>query len=113
MGQTILCLENSHLIYRKQPADIAGNAESNDVDSLRSEVSALKETVALNTKRVEELERPRTVEITDLSQDGSFITIVSVFDIFLFSLQNCSNWFSQNFDLFKCSLFCYLNVLKN
>ena len=78
MRQAILCLENNRLIYRKQLADIAGNAESNDVDSLRSEVSALKQRVALNTKREEELERPRTVEITDLSQDGSFTTTVSV-----------------------------------
>ena len=78
MRQTILSFENNRLIYRIQPADIAVNVESNEVDLLRSEIFALKERVALLTKRVEELERLRPVEIIDLTQDESFTTTVSV-----------------------------------
>ena len=78
MRQTILSFENNRLINRIQPADIAGNVESNEVDLLRSEIFALKERVALLTKRVEELERLRPVEIIDLTQDESFTTTVSV-----------------------------------
>ena len=78
MRQTILSFENNRLIYRIQPADRAGNVESNEVDLLRSEIFALKERVALLTKRVEELERLRPVEIIDLTQDENFTTTVSV-----------------------------------
>ena len=78
MRQTILSFENNPLIYRIQPVDIAGNVESNEVDLLRSEIFALKERVVLLTKRVEELERLRPVEIIDLTQDESFTTTVSV-----------------------------------
>ena len=73
-----MSFENNRLIYRIQPADIAGNVESNEVDLLRSEIFALKERVALLTKRVEELERLRPLETIDLTQDESFTTIVSV-----------------------------------
>ena len=78
MRQTFLSFENNRLIYRIQPADIAGNVESNEVDLLRSEIFALKERVALLTKIVEELERLRPVEIIDLTQDESITTTVSV-----------------------------------
>ena len=78
MRQTILSFQNNRLIYRIQPADIAGNIESNEVDFLRSGISAVKERFAVLTKRVEELERLRHVELIDLTQDESFITTVSV-----------------------------------
>ena len=78
MRQTILSFENNRLIYRIQPADIAGNVESSEVDLLRSQIFALEEKVALLTKREEDLERLRPVEIIDLTQDESFTTTVSV-----------------------------------
>ena len=78
MRQTILSFENNRLIYRIQPADIADNVESSEVDLLRSQIFALEEKVALLTKRVEDLERLRPVEIIDLTQDESFTTTVSV-----------------------------------
>ena len=78
MRQTILSFENNRLIYRIQPADIADNVESSEVDLLRSQIFALEEKVALLTKRVEDLERLRPVEIIDLTQDENFTTTVSV-----------------------------------
>ena len=78
MRQTFLSFENNRLIYRIQPADIAGNVKSSEVDLLRSEIFALEEKVALLTKSVEDLERLRPVEIIDLTQDESFTTTVSV-----------------------------------
>ena len=78
MRQTILSFENNRLIYRIQPADIAGNVESSEVDLLRSQIFDLEEKVALLTKRVEDLERLRPVVIIDLTQDENFTTTVSV-----------------------------------
>ena len=78
MRQIILSFVNNRLIYRIQPADIAGNVESSEVDLLRSEIFALEEKVALLTKKVEDLERLGPVEIIDLTQDESFTTTVSV-----------------------------------